>query len=174
MSITINASRLSHFRIFHFGAMLLIMLFWSIPVFSDSGGLPVSSTTVFSKPINIAVKAGDLTKVKALIEDYPGVVSSQDEPWMWMPLHVAAEFNKKDIAELLVAKGAPVNSGDIDHLTPLYIAVREGHKEIVELLLANKADVNAKDNRGDTPLDAAITKGRKETAELLRRHGAHE
>jgi ankyrin repeat protein len=167
MSATADAIRLTHFRIFHFVAVILIMLFWSVPAFNDSGFPGVSSMTAFEQPINIAVKAGDLAKVKALIEDYPGTVSSQDEFSRWMPLHVAALFNKKDIAELLLAKGAPVNSGDRDYLTPLYIAVREGHKDIVELLLAHGADVEFKASGDRMILHEAANKGYKDIVELL-------
>ena len=82
----------------------------------------------------------------------------------WTALHYAAN---KEIAELLIAKGAEVNTKSDSESTPLHFAALNGRKEIVELLLANGADVNAKDGEGKTPLDWAYA----ETADLLRKHG---
>jgi ankyrin repeat protein len=86
-------------------------------------------------------------------------------------LHYAAANDHKEIAELLIEKGADLNAKDVGDGTPLFSAVYYGHKEIVELLLANGADVNAKGNYGKTPLDEAIKWKHPETADLLRKHG---
>jgi cytohesin len=61
-------------------------------------------------------------------------------------LHVASRSSKgrKDIADLLLAKGAIVNAKDKAGRTPLYTAADEGRKKIVVLLLARGADVNAR------------------------------
>ena len=58
------------------------------------------------------------------------------------PLHAAAFWRRKEIIELLIAKGANVNAK----------IVSGGHK-------------------GETPLDWAVTIDRKETVDLLRKHG---
>ena len=93
------------------------------------------------------------------------------------PLHLAATFGHKEIAELLIDKGADVNAmGGLLGWTPLHWAASEGRKEVAELLIAKGADVNAKkwggDYTGDTPLDTAIRRKHPETADLLRKHGA--
>ena len=64
------------------------------------------------------------------------------------PLHYAAANGHKEIAELLITKGANVNAKDDDGGTP-----------------------NAKDEDGGTPLDYAIEFKHTETADLLRKHG---
>jgi ankyrin repeat protein len=84
------------------------------------------------------------------------------------PLHYAAS---KEIAELLIAKGADLNAKDNNGWTPLHEAARKGHKEVVELLIAKGADLNAKDFGDTTPLDWAIHSEEIETADLLRKHG---
>ena len=88
----------------------------------------------------------------------------------WALLHSAAYDGRKEIVELLIAKGADVNVKSADGSggrTPLHFAAYYGHEEIVELLISKGADVNAKRSNGATPLDLALG----ETADLLRKHG---
>jgi cytohesin len=91
-------------------------------------------------------------------------------------LHNAADKGRKEVADLLIAKGANVNAvGDLFGGTPLHAAAFGDHKEIVELLIAKGADVNAKVasgfNKGMTPLDLAIDFKKPEIGDLLRKHG---
>ena len=92
------------------------------------------------------------------------------------PLHFAAGWGHKEIAELLIAKGADVNAKseglDMDGWTPLHCAAVFGKNEVVELLIAEGADINAKNRGGVTPLYDAAFKGHKEIAELLIAKGA--
>ena len=83
------------------------------------------------------------------------------------PLHLSTIRGHKEIAELLIAKGADVNAKLQDGFTPLHYAADEGHKEVVELLIAKGADVNAKYEECATSLDWAKN---QETADLLRKH----
>ena len=82
-------------------------------------------------------------------------------------MHLAAIYDHKEIAELLIAEGADVNAKTDYEETPLHLAAFDGHKEIAELLIAGGADVNAMNGIGETPLDLATN----ETADLLRKHG---
>ena len=52
----------------------------------------------------------------------------------WTPLHYAALFGEKEIAELLIAKGAKVNAKNKNDNTPLDKAIKENHTEIAALL----------------------------------------
>ncbi len=89
------------------------------------------------------------------------------------PLHEAAAQGHKEVAELLIAKGADVNVKDDDGSTPLHKAAGLGRKEIVELLIAEDADLNAKTYSGQTPLDRAVlwAEDKPEIAVFLRKHG---
>ena len=64
------------------------------------------------------------------------------------PLHHAAYFGHKEVAELLIAEGADVNAKDDDGATPLDLAARESPR--------NSPEVKA---------------AKKEIADLLRKHG---
>ena len=82
------------------------------------------------------------------------------------PLCVAST---KEVAELLIAKGADVNAVVRNVGTPLGYAAMKGHKEVAELLIAKGADVNFA--KWMTPLDQANRYKHLETADLLRKHG---
>jgi cytohesin len=108
----------------------------------------------------------------------------------WTPLHSAAFSGRKEIAELLIAKGANVNAKAKGGDTPLDAADREtaallrkhggkhgtihgaaggGDIEAVKEFLAAGTDVNATNEWGVTPLHSVAT---KEIAELLIAKGA--
>jgi len=80
-------------------------------------------------------------------------VNVKDDNWGATPLHFAARNGHKDVAELLVVKGAAMNTKDDDGRTPLHMVADIGHNGIAELLIAKGADVNAKDKKDFTPLD---------------------
>ncbi|MBN2400131.1 MAG: ankyrin repeat domain-containing protein [Candidatus Aminicenantes bacterium] len=89
------------------------------------------------------------------------------------PLIRAAIFNNKVLAELLIAKGANINTKDEFGQTPLHaVAGLMECREVAELLISKGADINAKDNDGKTPLHRAASYGQKEIAKLLIAKGA--
>ena len=54
------------------------------------------------------------------------------------PLHYAAEYGHKDVAELLIAKGANVNARGKNGKTPLDLADTEEVREILEKALQER------------------------------------
>ncbi|MBW4492576.1 MAG: ankyrin repeat domain-containing protein [Oscillatoria princeps RMCB-10] len=89
-------------------------------------------------------------------------------------LQCAVDSRNKDIAELLIGKGADINSVKNNERgeTPLHKAASRGWKDALEVLIAKGADVNARDRGGDTPLHRAASYHSKEIVELLIASGA--
>jgi cytohesin len=112
-----------------------------------------------------AVKDGDFEDVAKCLEE--GASLNARNLNGWTPLDVAASNGDKEMAELLIAKGADVNGG-----VALHVAARHGYKHVAEFLIAKGADINAKSKDGDTPIYLAAWKGHKDVVELLIAHGA--
>jgi ankyrin repeat protein len=110
---------------------------------------------------------GKLEKAKALLKTNPGLVFNQDSYASQSPLHLAAQYGHKDVAELLLANKADVEANAYGGWTPLLNAVFGGHKDMVELLVANKANVNVKEAASRTPLHVAAENGYTEIAAFL-------
>ena len=114
-----------------------------------------------------AARDGDVEQVKALFDGNPGLVITKDSYRGVTPLHVAAEKGKRNVVELLLAKGLHVNARNKVGATPLHLAAARGRRDVAELLLANRADVNVGNKYGATPLHLAAGKGNTEVVEVL-------
>jgi ankyrin repeat protein len=101
----------------------------------------VCSILIFILPVHTngdriheAVKAGRFEEVRSLLEINPQLARIPDENGM-TPLHWASVSGRKDIAELLIEKGADLNIKDKWNLTPLSRANQLGRRGVVNLLL---------------------------------------
>jgi len=133
--------------------------------------VPLASTSSAPASLEAAARAGDLDKVKELLQTNPNLLFSTGDG-EFTPLVAAAWSDHKDVVEFLLANHADINVQDSLHMTALSHAASDGHKEMAEFLLANKADPNIGDSSGLTPLFQASHMGRKEMVELLLAHGA--
>ncbi len=145
-----------------------------------------------------AIKAGDLERVRSLVSADPRLASARSETGESAVL-TAAYHRQKDIANLLVARGATLTlfeacaAGELeaaerliadapdavhayshDGWTPLHLAAFFGHARVMEILLAHDAEVGApsKNPSGNTPLHAALAANQQMTAGLLLGAGA--
>jgi ankyrin repeat protein/beta-lactamase regulating signal transducer with metallopeptidase domain len=87
------------------------------------------------------------------------------------PLHLASSAGNKQAAELLISKGAEIDSKDSNGHTPLHLT---HDKALVELLVSKGADVNAENSIAFTrytPLHHAAMRD-ADIAEFLIDHGA--
>ncbi len=71
-------------------------------------------------------------------------------------LHYAAIRNYRDIAKLLLERGADINAADNYKRVPLHDAMSYKAFEVVKIFLENGADVNLEDNDGKTPLSSIV------------------
>jgi ankyrin repeat protein len=63
----------------------------------------------------------------------------------------AAQYDKADVVQLLLARGADINALGYG-FTALTMAALNGNADVVRILIDKGADVNKKDEMGDTPL----------------------
>jgi ankyrin repeat protein len=89
------------------------------------------------------------------------------------PLHFTTLFGARELVELLISKGAQINSNtNVIGVTPLHLAASRGHKDVVELLISKGALLNVKDRRGNTPLLSSVLGNHKDIVKLLLAKGA--
>ena len=81
---------------------------------------------------------------------------------------------RKDVAELLIKKGANVNLfyGDAISVQCIHDMALAGHADMIELLVLHGADIGAHDEFHQTPLHSAAVAGHLETVKLILRLGA--
>ena len=116
---------------------------------------------------------GNLERAGALLEDQPGLANAFAGDG-FQPLGLAAFFGHLPVVELLLAKGAEVNSASDNpqRVMPLHSGVAHRHLEIARRLVEAGADVNAVQADDFTPLHEAAQNGQLEMVELLLEAGA--
>lgn len=146
-----------------------------------------SQTDQFALKVNffIALKTGDLRRVKTLVEQNPDLIQIKTEwgfgsegyywPVGYTALHWAAATADDPLFSFLLSRGADVNALTPGGMTPLHIAVLMRQKDIAHRLLtgAPKPDVNVQSKTGIAPLHLAAMRDDVELAELLLKHGAN-
>jgi ankyrin repeat protein len=145
-----------------------------------------------------AIRAGDLTKVAAMLEAGPGLLNATDENGLGA--FTVARYSRRDaVAKLLLEKGATLDicaaamagvdkrvvellaedrtrTGAYSHdgWTPLHLAAFFGNKGCAEVLLANGADVHARSRNAmqNAPIHAAASGRQSDVIAVLLAHGA--
>jgi len=97
---------------------------------------------------------------------------NQGDDHQFSPLHWAAKGGHIKIVEILIGRGARVNTTNMGDDTPLHLASAHGHLDVVQILLRNKADVNLVNEHGNTALHYACFWGYKDIADELVDWGA--
>jgi len=115
-----------------------------------------------------AIENGKVARARSAIE--AGADVNARDGLTRTPLHLAARYNHRPIAELLITRHADVNARDDDGATPLhYAACHFDHKlETAELLIAHGADIGARDNNRKGLDDWAIQEFNYDFIELLK------
>jgi ankyrin repeat protein/glyoxylase-like metal-dependent hydrolase (beta-lactamase superfamily II) len=121
--------------------------------------------------IHQAAEAGDLAKVKILLEKDPALVNSRDENGR-TPLHWAARGGHLEVLRYLAEKGADLNAIDNNGVAPLHTLARSGQTEAARFLIEKGAVIDTKDPVKLTPLNMAAEAGQEAMVKLLIEKGA--
>ena len=116
------------------------------------------------------VHADDRQEIEAILSRRPELLNAADSGGT--PLRVACGSQMKDMAELLIEKGADVDAGGPGTSPPLITAVRSQYKDIVRLLLEKGANPNVRLGGGKHILFVAAQSGNRDIIRLLVAHGA--
>jgi ankyrin repeat protein len=154
-------------------------------------------TIIRMSELTDAIKAGDVDRIGALIDANPAVVGESENNVT--PLLLAIYYGKKDIARLLVDRGAPLsfaeacalgdteraqtmlgaepgllNSRTSDGYPAAAIATFFGHGALARWLFEQGADVHAYADNANrvAPVHAAVAARDRETMRLLLERGA--
>jgi ankyrin repeat protein len=120
---------------------------------------------------------GDHRRVQELVSSAPELVHSYS-PDGFQPLGYACFFGRREVAEILLAAGADLESPARNALQvrPLHSAVAQADPEtalfLARRLLAAGASPNAVQQGGATPLHEAAFRGNLDLVRLLLKHGA--
>ncbi len=120
-----------------------------------------------------AAAIGDIECLRELLERDPDAVGALAGDG-FSALHLAAWFGQVGAAELLLAKGADVESvaANGTDLRPLHSAAAGGHEVIVHLLLDRGADIEAAQSGGVRPIHSAAHRDDAAMVRLLLDRGA--
>ena len=123
-------------------------------------------------PLGLAVFFGHRDAVEALLSAGADVNLASRESMKVTPLQSAAASRRLEIARILIAHGANVNTSQPDTgFTALHEAASNGDIEFAKLLLEQGANINAKMTDGKTPLAFALEQKQAEMATFLRSKG---
>jgi ankyrin repeat protein len=86
----------------------------------------------------------------------------------WTLIHGAAYHGMHDAVQILLDRGASIESRDIFGQTPLILAADNGHPVTVGLLILRGADLKARDNDGKTAYSCAALNYHEEVLVLLK------
>lgn len=116
--------------------------------------------------IHQAALKGDLERVKALVNEDPGLINTPGGNGK-APLHWAAQGGHVEIVDFLIERGAVVDIQNVADETPLHYAAALGHSEVVKLLVEKGASLNLRTITGETPLHYSTNLGQFESVQLL-------
>lgn len=132
-------------------------------------GSPVARTV--DRGLHDAIARGDYESALKMI-DRGADIEAKDPGAGASALHFAVMKGNQPLINLLVSRGADVNSRTRNGTTPLHTAVLYARLEVAEFLVGKGADVNAPSASGATPLALAIAAKNEPIAARLRELGA--
>ena len=114
--------------------------------------------------LQLAAWRGQIEAVRWLL-DHGAAINRQGAAWS--ALHYAVFAGHRDVADLLIQRGADVNGRAPNGSTVLMMAAREGKEELARALIAAGADPRPANDAGDTALTWAMRYGNLRVARLV-------
>ncbi len=145
---------------------------WPVATFLIEKGADVNAQDGEGKTALLAAAFFGETGVVKLILARGGDAAGGAHLLGFTPLHLAARAGHKDIVELQLARGAPLEARDQEGRTPLATAAAQGQSAVLEALLARGASLEASDRKGSTPLLLAALGGHLAEVKTLLTKGA--
>ncbi len=154
------------------GAYFFVLPLLVVPLLRALG--LISVTEVEADPVLrllAALERGKVVEVETYLDQ--GWDVSMTFPFLYdsEPLHIAAHHGRRQLAELLLCRGANPNARDAAGKTPLHYAALYGHADLVDLLLDGGALANMKDDDAETALALAAASGHPRIVQALEAHG---
>lgn len=140
-----------------------------------SGATEKSQIKLLQK-LKSSIKKKDNAFVLDQLSNDPSLARASSDPELGeYLLHVAAEKGNREVLEVLLANGCPVDVPFTDegNATALEIAADHGHLEACEALLGAGANINGQPDGVLSPLIAAIIANRKAVVTWLIEKGAN-
>ena len=116
-----------------------------------------------------AAKNRDTEAVRRLLKQ--GVPVNASQPDGFTALHWAAQWDKADMADLLIHAGGKVSAADNYGVTPLLLACTNGSVPMVDMLLKAGANPNAAQAYGETVLMTCARTGALDAVKALLARG---
>jgi len=145
---------------------------WPVATFLIESGADVNAQDGEGMTALLASAFFGETPLVKLILAHGGDAAVDAHVLAFTPLHLGARGGHKEITELLLARGAPLEARDREGRTPLALAAAEGQSAVLETLLARGASIEAADPRGSTPLLLAALSGQPAAVKTLLSKGA--
>jgi ankyrin repeat protein len=122
-------------------------------------------------PLTLAVKAGNVDAVTALVVEQGADVNQADRNG-FTPIQIAVQENSVTMIRVLVKLEVDVNTLDTEGGTPMHAAAERGDVAVIRALSELGANVNARDRTGATPMYIATQNGRVAAITALHELGA--
>jgi hypothetical protein len=162
------------------GTSVALLALFSIPkgaeVFPDPKSNELLQTVLAHKPkfgLYETAAFGTAEQLDAMLTEDPQRVAARAS-FGWTPLHIAAFAGNVATTELLINRGADVNSRAKSKFlnTPLQTALLTGQYATAKVLLEHGADAMVRQAEGFAPIHEAAQSGREDLVKLLIAHGA--
>ena len=141
---------------------------WSLMTLLAIGGRIAGNGDL---PLTQAVKAGDLRKVRSLLDqkiEVNGRSTDGATALLW-----AVHGNQDDAADLLILAGADVNTSNDYRMTPLSLACTNANPVMVARLLKAGANPDTRIATGEPPVMTCAATGNADAVRALLAHGAN-